>query len=81
MNTQVLQTTRALGHRQETIEGFETIDESIASVGDDIPPTVALGYLFDRHLDDAKVFSLPVRPDDESIADILELILMITFAR
>ena len=81
MNAQILQTTRALGYGQEVIEGLETVDESVASMSDDVLPTVAISDLVDRHFDDAEVFGLPVRSDDEAIADILELIFMIPFAR
>jgi hypothetical protein len=59
---------------------LETADECVLSVWDDIAPRTAIGDLRLGYLDDAEVAGLPVGSNDEPIAAILELVLVIAFS-
>ena len=47
---------------------------------DHVAPTAAILHGSDRRFDDAEVSRFPVATDDEPIAEILKLILVITLA-
>ena len=62
-------------------EKLEVLHEDVRIVRDHVAPAAAIGGLCDRHFDDAKIQRLPVGADQETIVDMIDLILVIFLAR
>ena len=73
--------SRTLGDRHEAGEGLEVVDEDVVPVGRQVAPGRAVGGRRRGSHHQAEVLRLPVGADDEPVAQVLDGVLVIAFAR
>ena len=74
-------TTLALADHKKLVGNLEVLHKRVRSRGHHITPGTLVRTAGNRRADDAEIRRIPVTPDDEVLAEVFHLVLMISLAR